>query len=300
MVFATKKQPSVFFYFSSTNGNIMKQFVVIALITTLLTACQTTTTQTSVGGAYQGTDLSSRTTDKSELARVRTAMAAQFIGERKLDDAQKQLEMAFSADPRYAPAYDMMGNLLSEEGSEINLKKADEYFRKALSIDPNFVQARNNYGVYLSKMGRYKEAVEQFSIAGSTLGYNNRLSSLENLGLTYLKLGDEKNTESAFNRALDVDQGAVTARLELVDILINQKRTLQAKEYYDGLRSLWQVHNEPLTPRLLFQGIRLSIIQNNPQERQRLSGLLLSQHPLSDEAKKLKTWLSNPAGAPLK
>ena len=127
-----------------------------------------------------------------------------------------------------------------------------------------------------------------------------RSSSLENLGLTYLKIGDEKSAENAFNRALEIDSELVVAKMELIDILINQKRTLQAKEYYDSLKNLWQLHNEPMSARLIYQGLKLSILQNNPQERQRLSGLLLSQYPLSDEAKKLKTWLNNPSGAPLK
>lgn len=281
-------------------GKTMTYILVVLAAATLLVGCQTTPSTTTVGDVYQGSDLSQRSTDKTQLARVRTALAAQYIGERKLDDAQRQLEIALRADPRYAPAHDMMGNLLSAEGSMTNLQKADEFFRKAIAIDPNFVQARNNYGVYLSKMNRYQEAIEQFKVAGSTLGYEGRVSALENLGLTYLKTGHEKSAEEAFNRALDTDPETVVARLELIDILINQKRTLQAKEYHDELKALWQLHNEPLTPRLLYQGIRLSVLQNNPQERQRLSTMLLSQHPLSDEAKKLKTWLSNPAGAPLK
>lgn len=278
----------------------MKSILTILVVATLLAGCQTPTTTPISGGAYQGVDPSQRGTDRTELARVRTALAAQYISERKLDDAKEQLEIALRADSRYAPAYDMMGNLLSAEGSSLNLQKADEYFRKAISLDPDFVQGRNNYGVYLSKMNRHKEAVEQFNIAGSTLGYQGRLSSLENLGLTYLKLGDEKSAEAAFKRALDIDSETVVARMELIDIMLNQKRSLQAKEYYDGLKGLWERHNEPMTARLLYQGIRLSVLQHNPTEYQRLSGVLLSQHPLSDEAKKLKTWLSNPNGAPLK
>lgn len=276
----------------------MKSLLILAFLAVALTGCQSTSGLNS--GASSSVNMSQFSGDKTELAQIRTALAAQYISERKLDDAKAQLEVAFKADSRYAPAYDMMGNLLSEEGSDINLKKADEYFRKAISLDPNFTQGRNNYGVYLSKMGRHKEAIEQFNIAGSTLGYKGRASSLENLGLTYLKVGDEKSAENAFNRALEVDSGSVVAKLELIDILISQKRTLPAKEHYDSLRAFWQMHNEPMSARLMYQGLKLSILQNNPQERQRLSGLLLSQHPLSEEAKKLKIWLNNPNGAPLK
>ncbi|MDO4896186.1 MAG: tetratricopeptide repeat protein [Moraxella sp.] len=273
----------------------MKFLSILAFLAVVLTGCQSTS---NLGTSSR--DTAQYGTSKSQTAQIRTALAGQYISERKLDDAKAQLEMAFRADSRYAPAYDMMGNLLSEEGSQINLAKADEYFKRALSIDPNFTQARNNYGVYLSKMGRHKEAIEQFNIASSTLGYKGRASSLENLGLTYLKLGDEKSAENAFNRALEIDTNLVLAKMELIDILINQKRTLLAKEHYDSLRALWQMHNEPMSARLMYQGLKLSILQNNPQERQRLSGLLLSQYPLSDEAKKLKTWLNNPSGAPLK
>lgn len=278
----------------------MMKHALVMFAALMAVGCQSVPPQTVGGGAYQGVDPAKRPSDKTELARVRTALAAQYISERKLDDAQRQLELAFVADSRYAPAYDMMGNLLREEGSPQNLKKADEFFRKAIALDPNFVQARNNYGVYLAQMNHYQAAIEQFNIAGSTLGYEQRASALENLGRMYLKVGNEQAAEQAFIKALDANRGSVIAKIEMIDILINQKRTLQAKEYYDGLKLLWQTNNQPMPARLLYQGIRLSVLQQNPQERQRLSRLLLSQYPLSDEAKKLKNWLSNPAGAPLK
>ncbi len=50
-------------------------------------------------------------------------------------------------------------------------------------------------------MERYNDAIEQFRIAGATLGYDQRYQALENLGRIYLKLGDiasaEKNIQTS-------------------------------------------------------------------------------------------------------
>ncbi|OPH37799.1 type IV pilus biogenesis/stability protein PilW [Moraxella equi] len=273
----------------------MKYLVIPVLLTALLAGCQSTSQSSST--VYQGTDPSQRKRDKSELAQARTALAGQFIAQRQLDAAKRQLDEALEADSRYAPAYDMMGNLLRMEGSPSNVAKADEYFKKAISLDPNFTQARNNYGVYLSERGRYQEAIEQFNIAGGTLGYRNRAGALENLGLTYLKMNNPAAAEVAFNKAMETERGAVVAKMEMIDILINRRESLKAKEYFEDLKSLSQMHGQPMPPRLIYQGIRLNILQNNRQEIQRLSSQLLSQYPLSDEAKKLKQWLNNPTGA---
>ncbi len=260
---------------------------VMALL--LLAACQSTTTTPTT---YQGSAPASRTQDRQEVARVRTQLAAQYIRDGNLDAAKRQLETALEADSRYAPAYDMMGVLLRQEGSEINLKKADEYFRRAISLDGNFMQARNNYGVYLSQMNRLQDAVTQFEIAGAALGYEGRAASLENLGRTYLRLNQTKKAEEAFLRALDVNFNSAIARVELMDIFLAQKNTLAAKQVYDEITTLWG--NQALPPRVLLQGIKLSIMQHNTVQQQRLSQQLLSLYPLSDEAKRLKAWLSNP------
>lgn len=273
----------------------MKYLVIPVLLTALLAGCQSTSQSSST--VYQGIDPSQRKRDKSELAQARTALAGQFIAQRQLDAAKRQLDEALEADSRYAPAYDMMGNLLRVEGSPSNVAKADEYFKKAISLDPEFTQARNNYGVYLSERGRYQEAIEQFNIAGGTLGYRNRAGALENLGLTYLKMNNPAAAEVAFNKAMETERGTVVAKMEMIDILINRRESLKAKEYFEDLKSLSQMHGQPMPPRLIYQGIRINILQNNRQEIQRLSSQLLSQYPLSDEAKKLKQWLNNPTGA---
>lgn len=276
-------------------GKIMKYLVILTTLTVLLTACQSTSQNTT--SVYQGTDPSQRKRDKMELAQARTALAGQYINQRQLDAAKRQLDEAIEAQPNYAPAYDMMGNLLKIEGSPSNIANAEKYFKKAISLDPDFIQARNNYGVYLSELGRHQEAIEQFNIAGSTLGYHNRAGALENLGLTYLKMNNPKAAEMAFNKAIEAESATVTAKMEMIDILIGRHESLKAKAYFNDLKTMAQLHNQPMPSRLLYQGVRLGILQNDRQEIQRLSSQLLSQHPLSDEAKQLKQWLNNPTGA---
>ena len=261
----------------------------------MLSGCQSTPNNDLSGIApYQTSTRPSgdRNLDQQEIARVRTSLAAQYIRKNELDTAQRQLEKAFSADSRYAPAYDMMGVLLQQEGSRINLAKADQYFKKAIALDKDFVQAHNNYGVYLSQMKRYREAAEQFEIAGASLGYEGRIGALENLGRTYLQLNDSSAAAKAFLRALDGNRNSIIAHIELVDLLLEQQRVPQAQRLYD--ETLILVQGQGISPRLLLQGIKLAAAQNNITTRQQLAQQLLSAYPLSDEAKQLKTWLNNP------
>ncbi|WP_227677345.1 type IV pilus biogenesis/stability protein PilW [Psychrobacter ciconiae] len=266
-------------------------------VCSVLMGCQSVPDTDALGNTrYQTSTQPSnkRNLDKQEIARVRTALAAQYIRENKLDAAQQQLEKAFAADSRYAPAYDMMGVLLQQEGSAINLAKADEYFKKAIALDKDFEQARNNYGVYLSQMKRYSEAAAQFEIAGAALGYDGRIGALENLGRTYLQLNNKAAATKAFIRAMEGNRSSLIAHIELVDLLIEQNRILQAQQLYDETLQLVQDKN---SPRLLLQGIKLAAAQKDMVSRQKLSQQLLSAYPLSDEAKKLKGWLANPATA---
>ncbi|WP_227678509.1 type IV pilus biogenesis/stability protein PilW [Psychrobacter vallis] len=266
-----------------------------ALVGLLLTGCQSTPTSDLTGStSYQTSTRPSdnRNLDQQEIARVRTSLAAQYIRKNELDTAQRQLEKAFAADSRYAPAYDMMGVLLQQEGSRINLEKADQYFKKAIALDKDFEQAHNNYGVYLSQMKRYSEAAAQLEIAGAALGYEGRIGALENLGRTYLQLGDRSAASKAFLRALDGNRNSIIAHIELVDLLLEQQRVPQAQRLYD--ETLVLVQGQGISPRLLLQGIKLAAVQNNIATRQQLAQQLLSAYPLSEEAKQLKTWLNNP------
>jgi len=261
----------------------------------LLTGCQSIPADDLTGSTRYQTSTqpsNNQSKDKQEIARVRTSLAAQYIRKNELDTAQRQLEKAFAADSRYAPAYDMMGVLLQQEGSHLNLEKADQYFKKAIALDKDFDQVRNNYGVYLSQMKRYSEAAAQFEIAGSALGYEGRIGALENLGRTYLQLDNHPAAAKAFLRALDGNRNSLIAHIELVDLLLEQQRVQQAQRLYD--ETLILVQGQGISPRLLLQGIKLAAAQNNKTTRQQLAQQLLSAYPLSDEAKQLKNWLNNP------
>jgi len=121
-----------------------------------LTACQTP-------------DLGKK--DPEKAAKVRTQLAVEYIKAGDLDAAKRALDQALETQPRDAQANMMMGVLLQQEGSPLNMEKADSYFRRAISAEPKNAQARNNYGTYLYQIERYNDALEQLNIAAGQSGF---------------------------------------------------------------------------------------------------------------------------------
>lgn len=214
----------------------------LAFITTIcmsaifITACQTPTTMVKK--------------DPEKAVKVRTQLAAEYIKSGDLDSAKRTLDQALEMNSRDSATNMMMGILLQQEGSKVSMDKADAYFKRAISADPQNAQARNNYGTYLYQIERYNDAIEQLNVAGTTLGYDQRYKALENVGRIYLKLGDMPNAEKSFKQALQVNRDSYISMLELSEIFYLKQQTAAATQLYEqfvrgvgqknqGARALW-------------------------------------------------------------
>lgn len=176
--------------------------------------------------------IGSHNQNERELAKIRTAMAGQYIAIGKLDDAKRQLDMAIMADGSFAPAYDMMGVLLQVEGSDINLKRADEYFRRSLALDDDAMRTHNNYAVYLMQVDKPSQAIGHFKIAASGLGYEGRTEALENLGFAHERMGDDVLAINAYIKAVELGSHNQQVYKKLMGWYIAQSKMQKAWQVY--------------------------------------------------------------------
>ncbi len=232
------------------------------------TGCQTTTPTLSPK-------------DPEKAIQVRTQLAAEYLKSGDLDSAKRALDQALETDSRDSMANMMMGVLLQQEGSKLNLEKADTYFKRAISTDPNNAQARNNYGTYLYQVERYNDAIEQLSIAGATLGYDQRFRALENVGRIYLKLGDMANAEKSFKQALQANRDSYVSMLELAEIFyFNQQTPAASRMYEQFVRAVGQKNQGA---RALWIGIRVARANGDQLGQQVLVNQLRALFPESQE-----------------
>lgn len=222
--------------------------------------------------------------DPQAAVNTRTALAAQYIRSGDLDAAQRSLDAALKIDPRSAEANNMMGVLLQQEGSPRNLEKAESYYKRAIFIKDDYAQARNNYGVYLTGRKRYKEAIEQFSVAGEALGYEGRASALENLGRTYLALNDPKSAEQAFRQALQANRDSVIARFELAELFLKKNQIRDASALYNEY--LRYMGAQKQGARSLWLGIRIARAEQDTLRMKNFINQLALDYPDSDEYKR--------------
>ena len=241
----------------------------ISLAMLLITGCQTT----SSSPVYKK--------DPEKAMQVRTQLAAEYLRNGDLDAAKRALDQALEHDARDAQANMMMGILLQQEGSASNLAKAESYFKRAISSDPDNAQARNNYGTYLYRLARYPEAIRQLSVAGAALGYDQRAMALENLGRVYLNTQDLVNAEKSFKQALSVNRDSVIAMLELAEIFyLRQDNSLATQMYAQFVQRVGQRNQ---SSRALWLGLRIARANADQTEMQVLANQLRAMFPDSAE-----------------
>lgn len=222
--------------------------------------------------------------DPQKAVESRTKLAAQHIRNGDLDSAKKALDQALQTNSRSVEAHIMMGVLLQTEGSPHNLEQAEYHYKRAIALDAKNARARNNYGGYLYLRERYNEAIEQLSIAGATLGYEQRGMALQNLGRTYLKLNDTAKAEHYLTQALQVDRSLHLAMIELAEIYYLSGRVKQAQQAYEMfVRTVGQNNQDAAA---LWTGIRVARANDDRIGMQVLVNQLRALYPNSAEYKR--------------
>ena len=145
-------------------------------------------------------------------------------------------------------------------------KKAEEYFKKSIKSDSNFIKAYNNLAEIhvsqnnlkqaakiLEKASKQKQSAQTFSNLGMIYAkledfdkaieaYRKALKidpqrprALSNLGVVYLKKGDEESAVRAFKHALNMDKKNISLYLQLAALYDKRKDKENAIKFYTYL-----------------------------------------------------------------
>src|SRR6185295_17495978 len=112
-------------------------------------------------------------------------------------------------------AYGMLGLVYSELRDDA---KAERNFQRAIEINPDDPEVRNNFGWFLCQRGREPQSLGQFELAVGNPFYRTPDMALVNAGRCAAKLGDRKGAEAYLQRALNVAPASPSAHLLLANL----------------------------------------------------------------------------------
>ena len=182
-------------------------------------------------------------------AQVHTDLAGNYYLRTQYAVALQELAEALKADAGYAPAYNMLGLVHGELRED---QRAEESFRRAIELSPQYSDAHNNFGLFLCQRKRMKEAQAHFETALANPLYASPEKALSNAGACSLEQGDVAAAEVYFLRATKRAPDHASAQLGMAEIHYRQGRWLAARAM---LRQLTE-HAE-VSPQVLWLGVRV-------------------------------------------
>lgn len=154
--------------------------------------------------------------DRGELARARKYLETAWRLER--EDVGDLLDLA----------------ALDERLGEPD--RAEALYRKARRFDPGSSEVEIAYGEFLSRVGRYADALGFYQRAASHTAMSPRL--LRGLSRCYWMLERPADAMKAVRRAIELDPGDATARYDLAAMLVRAGRAGEAVKHLDDALSI--------------------------------------------------------------
>ena len=138
-------------------------------------------------------------------------------------DAQAEIILCYMESKETNQALNVLNDMLRDNpdnakfnnlmGVCYDVKKdhtlAQEYYNKALDIDPNFLGARSNLGLSLALSGQYEDAIATLKEVNKSPSSTSR--DRQNLAVAYALANDPENAEKLF--LMDMSKGAAESNL---------------------------------------------------------------------------------------
>lgn len=149
------------------------------------------------------------------------------------EDAIPLYNEALKGTPERAVVYYERGRSYEELGVDKPelLDRAVEDYTTCLEKDPEFLQALNNKGVVLAKMGKFLEAAEEF---GQLISLQpDDVLALRNRGLCHHDRGDFDSALADYNKALSYEATDTDTLFQRGNVYLEQTKYTEAIADYD-------------------------------------------------------------------
>ncbi|MDD5214082.1 MAG: type IV pilus biogenesis/stability protein PilW [Methylococcales bacterium] len=219
-------------------------------------------------------------TVESDAADIYLQLGVRYLNLNKLEIARENLQHAIRLDSKNAQAFNALAFLDEKLGK---MDEARSHYQTAISLTPEDLGVRNNYGRFLCEEGETQKGIELL-----TATTNDRLNerpwlAMTNLGRCYMKLAQYGEAQTYFEQALQLNENYAPALLEMQKVHYQQGNFSAAKVYLQRY-----AQQSEQTPESLLIAAQIEGASGNLGMAKHYETLLLTKFPLSTEAKRFK------------
>ena len=134
-----------------------------------------------------------------------------YVGQKKIDLAQKYYEKGIEIDPNFAEIYNNLGLLFTHNKPDID--KAENFFKKSISLNQNIPEAYNNLGFLYKTLDKNDKALNCFK---KSIKINpNFIHAYHNIGSIYVQIGKFDEAKKSFFKAIEINSHYTRSHREL-------------------------------------------------------------------------------------
>ncbi|WP_019615008.1 type IV pilus biogenesis/stability protein PilW [Psychromonas ossibalaenae] len=250
------------------------RFILISIsLLLMLSACVSSETSTTTQNTGTGKKMAF---DPEGAAETRIKIALLYLQKDQMQQAKENLDKAQEYLPNDADVHRIFAYYYQRVNEN---DKAERYYKKSLALDSSNSDTYNNYGTFLCKQERYKEAEKAFLRALKQSAYTGVANTYENAGVCAEEAQVFDKAIYYYEYALSHNPGKSYLNLYLAKLYINNKDYKAARLNLFNYQKVSKVSAESL-----WQWIRLSYATEKTASLNRYAGKLLEQFPDSQRA----------------
>lgn len=215
--------------------------------------------------------------DFHKAALLNIEMGQAYLAQGQLSRAKQKFVHALELQPKLAEAHSAIGYFYESVG---DIEEAEKHHAQAISFGGGKGRFYNNYGTFLCRQQRFKEADRAFNNALRDKQYLKTAEVYENAGLCALQQPDSDKAYKYLKTAVKNDPKRGLATLELANLELKRKNTNAALYYLNTYKQT----NQP-TPKSLGISLQIFKLLNKKDELASAALQLKSLYPESDEYK---------------
>ena len=154
--------------------------------------------------------------DPRNRARIHSELGGLYFQRGNMGVALEELRMAISADPTYAPAYNVLGLVYMDLRENA---QAQSNFERALRLSPNDADVNHNYGLFLCQTGREADSLRYFLAAIRNPLYSQPQKSYAAAGSCAIRANNERDAFEYLERSLRIAPDYLPALMSFAQLL---------------------------------------------------------------------------------